>query len=807
MSRRALKRFSFTTDLAIMMIALFVLLSLMARAVAQTPSLGPLRDADSQEDTVAENSPAGALIGITAQADNATAYTLIDDAGGLFAINPQSGTVTVAMDMLDYEAFSSHDITVQASDGLGGETVSFVIQVTDQPEPIGPVIDIDFTPNKIIYGSMPGTPVGIIARAADPDRGDAVTYSLSEDESGLFAINPQSGVVTLDSGNYDPDQDYLIEVTARSNDNTSSSAQFTVRRDEPLRIALASTTVTLKEGESRDIALSFIKIDLELIAISAGIFHTCGITSDNRAICRGANVFNQTMPIPDKKFIAISAGSNHTCGITSDNRAVCWGDNGSNKATPPSDKEFVAISAGAEHSCGITAANEAVCWGFDDGRSTPTSGIKLVAISSGSDHSCGITPDNDAVCWGGIASRKETMPTPDRKFIAIDAGKDYSCAITLSNDAVCWGDDSAGRATPTTGRKYIAISAGDGHSCAITTNNKAVCWGGNDLMQAMPIPDRKFIAVSAGDLHTCGITSSNDAVCWGLFSRSIPARIIPIAADSVTITVMVSDADQGQVSVGSDGQAVIPSGSTQITLTVSAADDDIAEPEADYTISLNASGHAVLAQGQLTVTVLSQAATVTVTRDELILREGETTTLVLLKALGLSEAATVRLTPDGAIDVTPTRLVLDSRQTERSVEIEALNNGIVSLIKPALIRLDIAGERARLSSTQVRVAIEDNDEYRTGFTMGRVMVEEGASVTATLSVAPPPIDSDWLMVELINSDREQISLSSTRVMLSPERPSVAVTVTADDDEEREGGEIYRIDARIVESNIRSGPPR
>ena len=96
---------------------------------------------------------------------------------------------------------------------------------------------MDFNPNKISYGSSRGASVGITARAADdPDRGDAVTYSLSENPGSLFAIGQQDGVVTLASGSYAPDQDYLIKITAMSDDGTSSSARFTVRMpDEPVR--------------------------------------------------------------------------------------------------------------------------------------------------------------------------------------------------------------------------------------------------------------------------------------------------------------------------------------------------------------------------------------------------------------------------------------------------------------------------------------------------------------------------------------------------------------------------------------------
>ena len=387
-------------------------------------------DIDEADNEVAENSPVGALVGITVQADNATTYTLADDAGGLFAIDSQSGVVTVAIDMLDYEAFSSHDITVRATGDDGAQTTTLVIQVTDQPEPVKPIADIDFTPNKIIYGSAPGAPVGITVRAIDPDRGSVVSYALSENPGGLFAISPQDGVVTLASDSYSPDRDYRIEVTAMSNDGTSSAAQFTVRRDEPLRIAFAPTTATLREGESRDIAFSIAETDPELVAISAGFSHSCGVTSDNEALCWGSDDEGRSSP-PPGKLIALSTGEPHNCAITLDNKAVCWGRDSNAQVMPSSPTPAIElgrsviddISAGSFHSCAVTRDNRAICWGseFLDIPITPPSGRKFIAVSAGRWHSCGITVDNEALCWGAAFLGASITPPSDRKYIAVSA--------------------------------------------------------------------------------------------------------------------------------------------------------------------------------------------------------------------------------------------------------------------------------------------------------------------------------------------------------------------------------------------------
>jgi Ca2+-binding RTX toxin-like protein len=85
---------------------------------------------------------AGALVGIIASADDpegaAVTYSLIDDAGGRFWIDSDTGVVSVVDGLLlDFEADSSHDITVRASSSGGTKDQVFTIAVTDvDPETV-----------------------------------------------------------------------------------------------------------------------------------------------------------------------------------------------------------------------------------------------------------------------------------------------------------------------------------------------------------------------------------------------------------------------------------------------------------------------------------------------------------------------------------------------------------------------------------------------------------------------------------------------------------------------------------------------
>jgi len=131
-------------------------------------------------------------------------------------------------------------------------------------------------------------------------------------------------------------------------------------------------------------------------SISAGYSHTCAIASDNNAYCWGYNLFGQVgnnatsnSPVPvavsnsgvlsGKTISKITAGIYTTCAIASDNKPYCWGYGGygglgnnstSNSSTPVAvsttgvlnGKSLTQIS-NAHHQCAIASDNNAYCWG------------------------------------------------------------------------------------------------------------------------------------------------------------------------------------------------------------------------------------------------------------------------------------------------------------------------------------------------------------------------------------------------------------------------------------------------------------
>ncbi|MEP3418307.1 MAG: cadherin domain-containing protein, partial [Lentilitoribacter sp.] len=217
--------------------------------------IGAVSDNNASSNDVDEDASVGDTVGITALASDGdvtdgVSYSLSDDAGGLFDIDASTGVVTVA-GSLDAETSTSHTIEVTAtSDDGSTSTQTFSIGVNDVNETsITAISDSDASGNTVTEGASVGTAVGITALASDADATDTVSYSLSSNPGGFFAIDANTGEVTVaGSLDYETDTSHTIEVTATSTDGTTSTQTFTIAvGDENENVQLADGGVTFTD--------------------------------------------------------------------------------------------------------------------------------------------------------------------------------------------------------------------------------------------------------------------------------------------------------------------------------------------------------------------------------------------------------------------------------------------------------------------------------------------------------------------------------------------------------------------------------
>ena len=343
-------------------------------------------------------------------------------------------------------------------------------------------------------------------------------------------------------------------------------------------------------------------LELAFQAVSAGRTHTCAITVSSATYCWGADDFGQAgrpglvdygslsfparvfYPTPIRvaeglTFTAVSAGGFHSCGLTAAGSAYCWGFNGYGALGAGTRDDswrplavagshaFVSLDAGTHHTCALTAAGSAYCWGSNSSGQLGSSGVTLspnpllvaggiafTSLSAGGSHTCALTSDGVAYCWGenaggqlgvGESVTSSTTPLPvsgGLTFVSISAGESHTCAITRGGSLYCWGwnlDNQLGNGTQSTpsvvpvavslNPNIIGTDAGSSHSCAIDTSNVAYCWGqnlkgqvgiGSITSDLFSTPQRvtgslAFQTLTAGRSHTCAATLDLVWYCWG----------------------------------------------------------------------------------------------------------------------------------------------------------------------------------------------------------------------------------------------------------------------------------------------------
>ena len=198
-------------------------------------AIGAVSDTNAASDAVDEDAIVGTAVGITADAtdpdgSDTVSYSLDDDAGGLFAIDSNTGIVTVAA-ALDAETATSHDITIRAtSSDTSFSTTTLSITVNDVDEfDTGAVTDSDGGANTVAEDAIVGTTVGVTGLAADADVTDDVTYTLDDNAGGLFAIDANTGEVTVAGGlDYETATNHNITIRATSDDGSFATEIFAI---------------------------------------------------------------------------------------------------------------------------------------------------------------------------------------------------------------------------------------------------------------------------------------------------------------------------------------------------------------------------------------------------------------------------------------------------------------------------------------------------------------------------------------------------------------------------------------------------
>lgn len=358
-----------------------------------------------------------------------------------------------------------------------------------------------------------------------------------------------------------------------------------------------------------------------------------------------------TIPILPFAAVSVSAGVTHTCAVSTAGEVWCWGDNESGQLGDGTVADRLqprpvagltnvrTVATGLGTTCAVTQSGAVRCWGsnsrgqlgdgtFDDKLvPSPVSGLGagVDTVVVGAAHACARLTSGTVSCWGdntvgqlGTGSTSASnVPVQVAALSGVSSlapgggGNDHTCAVVAGGAVKCWGNNYAGqlgdgtildRTAPVavaglTGAA-VAVATGARHTCALYASGTAACWGfhggsvlgdggvfGLGTYSTSPVPVFGLAgatSIRAGGLHTCAVVAGGAAKCWGLnimgsvgdgtfHDRNEPKVAVPSGSASVgagaghACAVLTSGTvkcwglnDSGQLGIGRTGDSPSP---------------------------------------------------------------------------------------------------------------------------------------------------------------------------------------------------------------------------------------------------------
>lgn len=305
-----------------------------------------------------------------------------------------------------------------------------------------------------------------------------------------------------------------------------------------------------------------------VVAVGAGVSHSCAITAAGAVLCWGENSEQQlgdgsglSRPVPGPTWIsqgavALALGTGHTCVLLRAGTVSCWSENfrrqldvqptstGTLTPIPAAGSQVTEIAAAVDRTCALSGGR-VYCWGDDTLGAVVPGIVDAQRLAVGELHACAVVASG-VVCWGNNYSAQlgvgpawsatpiSSLPT-SAAVPGLAVGRIHSCAV-VDGRVKCWGSSTSGQlglgATRSSGKPTdvalpaaaVEVSAGFERTCARLVDGSWWCWGdgamggvGNGFANLVPtaVPGVTAARLVAGEAHQCALSVDGGLDCWG----------------------------------------------------------------------------------------------------------------------------------------------------------------------------------------------------------------------------------------------------------------------------------------------------
>ena len=257
-----------------------------------------------------------------------------------------------------------------------------------------------------------------------------------------------------------------------------------------------------------------------------------------RAVACGETSYNRRDVSDWGDLIAISAGRYHTVGVRPDGTAVACGlyynpGDGYNNVIS-GWRDLVAVSAGHECTIGLRADGTAVACGFKDGKNEIIAGWRdLITVSAKYVDAVGLRRDGTVVATYGYDPLDirycEGLVDVDINFgLVAGVRRDGSAVLCGSRAGKPDGGEYDGKYTyPLDSLRHIrgltSVRCGDFHVVGLRRDGTAVAVGGNRYEQCEVGTWRDLVAVDANAQYSLGLRGDGTVVGCGRYPSGVGA--------------------------------------------------------------------------------------------------------------------------------------------------------------------------------------------------------------------------------------------------------------------------------------------